>query len=84
MRARITPVAKQYFNFSSELSRFEFVQDDELLSFLSSEDCKKSIETEKFGLRVFVDYLSTVDINIDDLEASQIDQTLAIFLEKRR
>lgn len=62
------------------MDRFTTFTAEELDNFLHSEECKNTLETEKFGVKVFNDYLECTNNDLQNVsDESMLDRLLAHF-----
>ena len=61
---------------SSETPRFDIISDDDLEDFIESTDSENTKKLIQYGLSIFKDYCSFIQVNYEELDNTELDKLL--------
>ena len=64
---------------SSDEPRFNLVLDEDLENFITSTDSENTKKQIKYGLAIFNEYCTIVEVNYADLDNAELDKLLSRF-----
>ena len=64
--------AKMAASTEEELSRFSVISDEDLEAFIGSTDSENTSKQIKYGLSIFKEYCSLVDVNFEGLATTNV------------